>query len=292
MRALIDGDILLYAIGSFTNPHPFLKDKDGEPVLMPCSTEAIHGFVDEHLDKIQEGAECDTREVFVSGKDNFRNEVAVTHPYKFKRKDAEKPYHYQTVKDYLINELGATVTEGNEADDALALAQTNATCICTVDKDLDMVPGWHYNWRKDIKYHVNYDEGVHWFLTQLLTGDWATDSIIGCGHVETKTYGAKAKKAGQQYDTRVGIGPKEAENMLMGSPLGNLSMLEIVANAYEQEFGTEWKTKLNEMANLLGMGLSRDNLWSYDDVKEDYRKILPCLGEEQINTPDDYSPDF
>ena len=290
MKALIDGDILLYAIGSFTNPHPFLKDINGDAIMMPCSTEAIHGFCDDQIKKICEGADCDEYVVYVSGPDNFRQDIAVTHPYKFKRKDNEKPYHYQTVKDYLLSIEDTVLTDGIEADDALALAQTTDTVICTIDKDLLMVPGLHYNWRKEEYQSIDYDDGAYWFMTQLLTGDWSTDSIIGCGHVVTKTYGPKAAKAGQTYDSRVGVGPKAAENMI--GHLVGLKKLDAVKSAYQAEFGTEWKTKLNEMANLLGMGLSADNLWSYDDVKDDYRKILPCLGAEQIDNNSGDSTDF
>ena len=277
MKALIDGDILLYAIGSFTNDHPFLKDSDGNPIQMPCSNEAIGTFCDDHLTKIKEGAGCNSYQVYVSGPNNFRHDIARTHPYKFKRADIEKPFHYQTVKDYLVNEKNAIVTDGIEADDALALAQGPNTVFCTVDKDLLMVPGRHYNWRKEEYRIVDYDEGVHWFLTQLLIGDWSTDSIIGCGHVEAKIYGAKAKKAGQSYQCRVGIGPKEAANLLMAD---KEEKLNVVVGAYKKEFGYEWKEKLNEMANLLGMGLDRDNLWDYDRVSEGYSLWLPCRGAE------------
>jgi hypothetical protein len=65
-----------------------------------------------------------------------------------------------------------------------------------------------------------------------------------------------------------------------------------VAICYEQEFGEQWKTKLNEMANLLGMGLSRDNLWSYDERSKDYRKILPCLGAEQVSASANNGDEF
>ena len=290
MRALIDGDILLYSIGSFTNPHPFLKDADGMAVLMPCSTEAIHGFVDQELKKICEGADCDEYVVYVSGPDNFRKDIAKTHPYKFKRADIDKPPNYQVVKDYLLAIEDTVLTVGIEADDAMANDQTKSTVICTIDKDLDMVPGLHYNWRKEEYYEVDYDDGCLWFLTQLLTGDWSTDSIIGCGHVETKTYGPKAKKAGQTYMSRVGIGPKAAANMLMGA-IGT-GKLDVVKSAYQAEFGMDWKIKLNEMANLLGMGLSATNLWSYDERSQDYRKILPHLGAESFDDSDDTGAEF
>ena len=280
MHALIDGDILLYSIGSFTNPHPFLKDADGDAVMMPCSTEAVHGLVHSEINKIVEGAGCDDYTVYLSGKDNFRKDIAVTHPYKFKRADIDKPYHYQTVKDYLVDVIGAVVVDGIEADDALALAQTPETTICSIDKDLLMVPGRHYNWRKEEVTEVSYDDGVLWFCTQLLTGDWSTDSIIGCGHVETKVYGPKAKKAGQSYDARVGIGPKAAENMLAG--VEKELLIGQVAVAYEQEFGAEWKTKIEEMANLLGMGLSADNIWDYDERTKSYETVLPTKGALRV----------
>ena len=43
---------------------------------------------------------------------------------------------------------GAQVIDGMEADDALALAQTDKTAIATIDKDLLMVVGRHYNYVK------------------------------------------------------------------------------------------------------------------------------------------------
>lgn len=273
MRANIDGDILLYAIGSFTNDHPFLKDKEGKPVQMPYSIDALHGLIENELVKITEGAGCDEYVVYLSGANNFREEIAVTHPYKFKRKDLEKPYHYQDVKDYLLQIEDTVLTEGIEADDALALNQTSDTVCCSLDKDLDMVPGLHYNWRKKLLYSVDYDEAVHWFMMQLLTGDWGTDSIIGCGKLVTKTYGPKAKKAGQQYQARVGIGEKAALNRI--GHLHGKFKLGAVVECYKQEFGSEWETKLNEMANLLGMGLSRDNLWEYSKRKHGYQYYLP-----------------
>jgi hypothetical protein len=182
------------------------------------------------------------------------------------------------------------LTDGFEADDALALAQTEDTIICSIDKDLLMVPGRHYNWRKEEFTDVTYESGVKWFCTQLLQGDWSTDSIIGCGHLETKVYGPKAAKAGQAYSARVGIGPKAAENMLMG--VEPKDMIEVVANAYLQEFGMDWKTKLNEMANLLGMGLSRDNLWSYDNNGQNYSKVLPCHGSESVSAGANTAAEF
>jgi hypothetical protein len=54
---------------------------------------------------------------------------------------------------YLIG-LGAVVVDGMEADDALAIEQTQynldmgeeCSVICSRDKDLRQVPGYHYGW--------------------------------------------------------------------------------------------------------------------------------------------------
>lgn len=121
-------------------------------------------------------------------KSNFRYDVAITHPYKGNRK--EKPHWYNEIREYLINEWDAVVVEGMEADDALGIEQYaqmadegipenhHTSCICTIDKDLDMIPGYHYNFVKKEKYWVTEEEGIKNFYIQLLTGD-TTDNIIG-----------------------------------------------------------------------------------------------------------------
>lgn len=54
------------------------------------------------------------------------------------------------------------------------------TCILTIDKDLDMIPGWHYNWVKDSKYNVDASNATYNFYHQILVGDKGTDNIPGC----------------------------------------------------------------------------------------------------------------
>jgi len=64
------------------------------------------------------------------------------------------------------------------------------TCIASIDKDLNGVPGWHFNWNKDDLYWVTEDEATRWFYTQLIMGD-PTDNIQG-----VPSYGIKkAEKA-------------------------------------------------------------------------------------------------
>lgn len=77
--------------------------------------------------------------------------------------------------------------EGDEADDALGIAQCQAGCgedtiICSIDKDLDGIPGWHYNFSKNRKadgtYIVSEVNANRFFYKQILSGD-STDNIPG-----------------------------------------------------------------------------------------------------------------
>jgi len=73
-------------------------------------------------------------EVYLSGKTNFRNAVA-TIPgsykkdgtavtgYKANRSDSVRPFWYQRIRDYMVEQWDAKIFEGIEADDALAIAQ-------------------------------------------------------------------------------------------------------------------------------------------------------------------------
>ncbi len=92
------------------------------------------------------------------------------------------------------------IQDGLEADDLLAIEQTRRpleTIICTRDKDLRAVPGWHYGWelgnqpqygpqlvselgeirlsadRRSVK-----GEGLLFFYSQCITGD-SVDTVAG-----------------------------------------------------------------------------------------------------------------
>lgn len=135
------------------------------------------------LNKILKGAETNEFKLYLTGKGNFRDEVARGLPkpfniYKGNRDSSHKPIHYHAIRGYMTAILDAEVIEGMEADDALAIAQTDDTILCSIDKDLLMVPGKHYNWRRDEKKIVSEAEGMEFFYQQILTGDM-TDNIPG-----------------------------------------------------------------------------------------------------------------
>ena len=175
--AIIDADIICYRVG-------FASEDVSEEVCLARVTHLVNEIVYQDL-------QCDDYKAYITGKGNYRNELAVTEPYKGNRKDAKRPQHYDAIRKHL-QRLGAELVEGSEADDAVATEATKTGgWIVSIDKDLDQVAGWHYNFVKHEEYYVTEEEGLRNLFTQVLTGD-RTDNIIGLK----------------------GIGPKKAEKLL------------------------------------------------------------------------------
>lgn len=123
---------------------------------------------------------------FLTGKGNFREELATVAKYKGNRDQMEKPVHYQAVRDYLVASWGAYVIDGIEADDEVSIrawdeyrGNSNDYVVATIDKDLDQIPGWHYDYKKHVFYEVDELDGELFFYAQIISGD-ATDNIKGC----------------------------------------------------------------------------------------------------------------
>lgn len=136
--------------------------------------------------------------MFLTHEDDYLNpryQVAVTHPYKGNRKDGHTPIHKEAMYHHMIK-AGAEVVTGMEADDAMGFSTYNdpdGICV-TIDKDLLMIPGKHYNistsaitdvtdpGHLEIIQHsygkklVGY--GFKWFCAQMLMGD-PVDNIKG-----------------------------------------------------------------------------------------------------------------
>lgn len=150
-----------------------------------------------------------TLEVWLSPDDgsNFRKSVATILPYKGNRNALNKPTHLPQVRQYLVDNWGAQVAEGEEADDRLGIRQTEErskgneeSIIVSIDKDLDQIPGKHYNHVKGKAYEVKEREALRSLYEQILTGD-STDNIRGIAGVGPVT----AKRATEPYTTEHGL---------------------------------------------------------------------------------------
>jgi len=175
----IDGDVIRYSAGF---------SSEGEALPHMLST------VKSMIKRIVEGAQAKTYTVLLTRDGNFREEVATLQPYKGNRKGSRKPDNYEVMTEYLAVYHHGWFVDGEEADDQLGIRCIhNGDTIATIDKDLDNVPGWHYNWQKDRLYYVTPLEAMHNFYTQLLTGD-AVDHIPGLYKLTGKRASKKLKQ--------------------------------------------------------------------------------------------------
>lgn len=193
MIALVDSDIVCYRVG-------FASENDAESDAI----QALDNFLVDLMvsDKL---TKCLSFEYYLTGKKNYRYDIAVNKPYKGNRKGKDKPKHLKALRLHLVETWEAVTSDGCEADDMLAIRQTelgDKSVIVSLDKDLDMVPGWHYNFVKDTLYYTTPEEGMRKFYTQLLTGD-STDNIQGvyrCGPKNAEKLLAKCKTEQEYWD--------------------------------------------------------------------------------------------
>jgi DNA polymerase-1 len=195
--------------------------------------------------------DCDLSEFdvtcFLSGGHNFRYDVAKSRPYKGNRDKSHRPTHEEAIKEYILRTWNTVVTDGIEADDAMGRAQLqdDQTCIISIDKDLDMIPGLHYNFKDELHYSVTPEQGWRIFCKQLLTGD-ATDNIPGLPNV----------------------GAVKAEKILDGIETDD--MLQVVASEYASRSGKrDWFAYLQEQAQLIWIQQTGKDIL---DILEPYRE--------------------
>ena len=136
------------------------------------------------LKEIIEAVGCEQVSIFIGGDNNFREDLAVIRGYKESRKKKEKPKYYEQCRDYMVKSWNAIKTHGQEADDAVTQLYT-ACChddepcvIATIDKDLETVQGWKYNYDKKEFHYTSAKEAAYNFYLQLLMGD-KNDDIVG-----------------------------------------------------------------------------------------------------------------
>ncbi len=206
---------------------------------------------------------CDIIQFWLGPTDgsNFRFKSAVTLPYKGHRK--EKPEIWGAVRDYMINVYGAQVIYGYECDDAVAMEQVivprdkwrgdgltfewvaaqpiDGTVLIHKDKDIFMVPGWHFNTQTEEFEYVDRfgslwlndsgklkGRGIMFFYAQLLMGD-ATDNI-------------PSLKKGKYGD--------KTTYKLLGDLRTEEQLLAAVVQEYKNVIGDGWKERLLEQADL------------------------------------------
>lgn len=257
MRALIDGDVILYracfateystyshpAVGVIRHKKDMLSvllnnyDEDDEDASIDLIekhqvTEPIsHTFncIDTSIDAIVRKLGVVEYTIFLEGAgDKFRKQV--DYPTKYKGNRPPKPSNFQSAKDYLVNRKNTKVVTGPyEVDDMLGIEATmypNKSIICSIDKDLRMIPGWHYHIEHQTLEQVSEQEAMDNFWIQMLMGD-RVDNIIGIYNV----------------------GIKKATKLIKETPPQDRKRL--VLELYEKEFGPDEFYKMYEANNKL-----------------------------------------
>ncbi len=305
---LIDTDILRYSHGSINMRHPFL-----EGVFIPASSEQVCELVDDLIQSVVKRTKASDYLCILSGKGNFRNEVAKQAVYKGNRDpNLQRPAHFKTVEEHVKNNHPFIETSGNEADDHIGKIQYDdwkkvfekhgfdfkpdelSYVIASRDKDLRTIQGWHYSWACGEKqpekplYYISPSKSMWMLFYQMLIGD-STDNIVGCGVKTLAKWGFKKDEDGKvlldeqgekvpnMILRRKGIGEKAAKGILEKcKTVGD--MKDAVFTKYIEMFKDTHEELLLENARLLFIGQDADNLfeWSWLD------KYMGLENEEYI----------
>lgn len=230
LKALIDADNIAFACAASAED---------------ATLEIAISRTNDMLEGLLEDTQADEYELWLSGPKNFRR--GIYPEYKAPRLGAYRPKWEKGVKEYMVEHWQANWSDGVEADDMLGIRQMQEmelntgfglafpyqegytyyvkddikynTVICHLDKDLNQIPGWHFNWelnrlgktiREKRKYFVDHSEAYRFFCYQLIVGD-PTDNIKGV----------------------VGSGPKAAEALLGNVP--QQYWYEEIRNLYASE---------------------------------------------------------
>lgn len=186
---LIDGDVLLYRFGH-RGQESADWDGDGEKHTWTINEDMTIHEMHDFIKWLKEKTGCTKVWICLSGSssDIFRYKILST--YKHNRKDKEKPELFKVLREELIEQYTIAQKPNLEADDGLGIISTSmpGKCIvCTIDKDLQQIPGMFFNFDKDEEpREISKEDADLFFYKQILTGD-PTDGFSGAPGIGTKT---------------------------------------------------------------------------------------------------------
>ena len=235
--AVIDGDVLLHM--SIWNS-PDLED-------------ALESL-EVHFEAVMEGSWSEDYVMAFGGPNNFRDVLFSEYKKSASRAKSKstRPEWFGDLKSEVTSLYeNSVICDGYEADDmvriwATELAEWNKDFIvCTVDKDLDCIPGNHYNPRKSEIYWVSPEYSEMFYWKQLLMGD-TVDNIPG---VE-------------------GIGPKKAEKIIEDCKTRE-DYEHAVFKVYYDKYPEDGFDRMLLNGKLLHMWRSMDDHFSVERSKYD-----------------------
>ena len=234
MIALIDADIVAYRCAASC------KEEDQLDVALVRT--------DQLMREIIEATQATEYMSFLSGSNSYRKHINPL--YKANRKDMVPPRFLQDCREYLVTEWRSKLGHGLEADDLLGIYQADDTIICSIDKDLLMIPGKHYNFVKQEWYDVSVEQGNRHFWKQMLIGD-KTDNIIGVQ----------------------GLGPVKSARLIDPCETDQ-ECLEVILSSYEND-----ENRITMNAACLWIKRSEESEW-----QSDLELILPSPLKQSVDT--------
>ena len=224
---------------------------DGDPLLYTAAWgKATPGDAKAHLrwlvNDIVESTIPDDYLIAMGSRDSSQNFRVGFFPFykkspsRMASKSKLQPW-FDELKDELVSLPNVFECNGFEADDQLRIWASEAALaedpfvVCSIDKDLDAIPGLHLNTKKKEFYKVTKAYSDWFFWKQVLMGD-SVDNIPGIFK----------------------LGPKTADKILAaGSNWEEYEALTVAV--YKEKHGDEWWDYLMANARLL-------HIWRhYDD---------------------------
>ena len=229
MKAIIDGDVFNHWSARATE-----TPEEAEEKLHELMEDAIaSSFADEYV-------------VAVKGKGNYRKEIFSEYKGNRKPLDADLKERIVRTHKVLISEYDAKMAHDQEADDLVRIWAEEARndgkdfVVVAEDKDLNCIPGPHYNPKKGIHFYVTEEEALLLFHQQLLTGDSA-DNIKGLWKV----------------------GPKTAQKIL--AEVESKDYMKAVIDTWKERRPDDWQEGLDMCGKLIYIRQQPDEIWSLEE---------------------------
>lgn len=203
--AAIDGDWIVFKIAFAAQAEA--KKKGKEMLPLPLTKK----MVDNYLKKLLIDTQCDEYVCLLTARNNFRKNIeypvkgVMGKHYKKNREGTEFPPYLSEIRQHIIDNHAGLFCDGCEADDGIAIwaiANPDTTVMIHTDKDINTVPGIHYNPTKGELYSLTDEEAFNNLMLQIITGD-STDNIPGlyasASIRVTKELRAKVKEMAEDY---------------------------------------------------------------------------------------------
>lgn len=287
-----------------------LEEYDVEDIQEPRHIQYAQTLVRDMIKNYKNKIGIQNAEIYISGDGNFRDDIplpakhvvtfgkyagkaTIGGRYKSNREDSIRPVQLKALRQWMIDELGAIVVNGQEVDDmssirAYAGAKAKVKIVQnTEDKDALGCTGWLYNPAKDTepRYISGFGElhreksgvkgtGRLWFYYQVLYGD----SVDGYHGVDLAKI--KADKEGWQLQ----FGEVAAYNILKDAP-DDKTALKYVYDTYlswypEPVTYTAWDGKeyTKDACDIMQMYIDCAHMRRWEGDRIDCRAMLTKLG--------------